>query len=67
MDVFYEGISVDQRWRNEMLKAQIETNRLLNELILIIKHQESVETIKNVKDFKQKRPYNRRDKGVVNE
>jgi len=58
----YEGITPDQRWRNEMLKEQRETNRLLHELL------DTKSKPAEVTEIKQKRPYTRRDhKEVVNQ
>lgn len=60
----FENITPDNRWKNDMLQEQRETNRLLRQLLEGSTKQEKVTEIS---DIKPKRQYNRRDKGVVNQ
>lgn len=57
----FENITPENRWKNDMLNEQRETNRLLRQLLEGAANQEKVTEIK------PKRPYNRREKGVVNQ
>ncbi|MGG3454246.1 hypothetical protein [Paenibacillus rhizolycopersici] len=60
----FENITPDNRWKNEMLQEQRETNRLLRELLEGSAKQEKVTELSEIKP---KRQYNRREKGVVNQ
>jgi hypothetical protein len=55
----FENITPENRWKNDMLNEQRETNRLLRQLL------EGTATQEKATEIKPKRPYNRRDKGVV--
>ncbi|MCM3703796.1 hypothetical protein [Paenibacillus macerans] len=61
---YFEDITPDNRWKNEMLNEQRETNSLLRQLLESAPKQEKVTELSEIKP---KRQYNRREKGVVNQ
>jgi len=60
----YEGITPDQRWRNEMLNEQRETNRILRELLgRNAQAPKDAATVEHVQTL----PRRGRPKGAVNQ
>lgn len=57
----FEGLTPEQRWRNELLGEIRENNRLLRQIL------ESGSNSEVVNEIKQKRQYNRHNKGDVNQ
>jgi hypothetical protein len=57
----FVGVSAEERWKNDMLTAQLETNRLLSELLVY--NAQVVEPVKVVK-LSPVKPVQRRRKKV---
>lgn len=60
----YEGITPDQRWRNDLLNEMRENNRLLR--LFLERNAQAVEPVAEVKEIKPVQRRGRR-KGAVNQ